>query len=297
MTMSPQRELCRQAPDERADCASRPQEARPATPAAPRVRRRSHSRSWVAAGAVAACAAAITTASIVPGSGSGLVSTALAVTRPDDSTVVIKILDAAEDPAALTRRLAAEHLSIRVEAVSASPQLVGRWLSSGADAHVSGALADSVAEQTVDKTADLVVPAHFAGTLSLTIGRPARPGEHPDVIGTPNALAPGGKLACWGLTGAEPAVALTTLQDAGWRVVWAAGGVRRPQASPEPGQRVVQAYVYDVAALASTGFALDGHSVQLVLDAPDDPRYDQLAATGYPARPMTDEDCGPSQTS
>lgn len=235
-------------------------------------------------GAVAAATVAISVVSSGVGGPSGHGPAAFAVTSLDPSTLVVKVVDSQVSADAMNAQLREAGIAITVRTVPASPQLVGRWLEVGADAQVPGALADDVADQALNKTAALVVPRSFPGQLTLMVGRAAQDGEKLQVLGTPNALAPGGLLACLHLSGADPATAAPALAAAGWKVQWAAGGARHAIASPTPGQKVVQAYVYDEPQLAPRGFVPGAKAVQVVLASPQDEHYATLVHTGFSDR-------------
>jgi hypothetical protein len=235
-------------------------------------------------GAVAAATVAISVAWSVVGGPSGQGPAAFAVTPLDSSTLLVKVVDSQVGADAMNDQLHRAGIALTVHTVPASPQLVGRWLEVGADAKVPGALADDIADQALNKATALVVPRSFPGQLTLVVGRSARPGEQLQVQGTPNALAPGGLLACLHLHGSDPATAARALGSAGWKVQWAVGGARTAVAAPKAGQRVVQAYIYDEPRLAPRGFIPEGKAVQVVLASPQDEHYDTLLQTGFSRR-------------
>ena len=112
----------------------------------------------------------------------------------------------------------------------------------------------------------------------LGITTPA--GKQPQVIGMPNALAPGGRLACLQLSGAEPARAAATLTSHGYQVSWK-GNVapNAPTLARAPdGSKVTDAFIDDT----------NPNHVVLVAMTPADSRYAGSVHLGYPLNQRTD---------
>jgi hypothetical protein len=154
----------------------------------------------------------------------------------------------------MTRQLQAKGLNIKIATMAASPALVGTWVGVGSDGTLPMSVADKVNLDGYGAT--LEVPASFRGLLILSVGVPPKPGEPINVAGLRNALAPGGPLACHGLSGAKPEDAEKTLTSLGYTIdYWTTrlptfrAGVTPEQdgviAVPPPGTRVTQVWVHD----------------------------------------------------
>lgn len=212
--------------------------------------------------------------------GHGAAAFAIDTVRP--GTFMVRVVNSQTSAENMTEQLRAAGLNIVVETAPASPQLVGRWLALDASQGVSAKLRDDIADQALTSTTTLRVPAGFSGNMTLTVGRKPQRGEDIVVVGTPNALAPGGTLFCSQLLGLPAAAARHALTAQGYAVRWATGGARRPLSQPAATDRVVQAFIYDSEAVAPTGFPIDGSTVQVVLADPLDASYDTLRWSGFP---------------
>jgi hypothetical protein len=185
----------------------------------------------------------------------GLGPTAFAVSPEPHGVVAIHIVSTKASAEQMTRQLRSKGLHIRIATEPASPALVGTWIGVGADGRVPMSVVDEVGNQTEGYAATLEVPVSFPGTLVLDVGVPPRPGQQINVAGLRNALAPGGPLACNGLSGAKPANAAKTLTALGYSIdYWT---TRQPQLpgrtpaqsgvvhTPPAGSRVTQVWVHD----------------------------------------------------
>lgn len=208
----------------------------------------------------------------VSGGEGGHGSAAFAIAPVPDGNVSIRVLDSDVSARAMTAQLHERGLHIGITALPVSPQLVGTWVGAGGTADLPAELLRSVQDQTQGYVVTLEVPASFPGSLSLAVGRAPHHGEAVAVSGARNALAPGGLLACEGLSGAEPASAAERLTELGYTVEWSTGptGNQSLPAAP-PGTRVTEAIVED-----------DEPHVRLVVASPSDERsYDAQRWRGF----------------
>jgi hypothetical protein len=219
-----------------------------------RIRRWTPRRLAVASAAIAAGTAAVFVGLAATSGPGGLGPTAFAVTPQPHGVVAIHIVNTQASADEMTRQLQAKGLNIKIATMAATPALVGTWVAVGSD----GTLPDSVAEKVnLDGyAATLDVPASFPGLLILDVGVAPKPGQPINVAGLRNALAPGGPLACHGLSGAKPEDAEKILASLGYTIdQWTTRqptfrpGVTPEQsgvvAVPPPGTRVTQVWVHD----------------------------------------------------
>jgi hypothetical protein len=242
-------------------------------------------RVGLAATAVATATAAVFVG-LTAGSGPGrLGPTAFAVTPEPDGVVAIHIVNTQASADEMTRQLRAKGLHIKVATMTASPSLVGTWLYNGATADVPASVQASVTNQRQGYAATIEVPASFPGTLTLGVGITPRPGQKVDVAGLRNALAPGGPLACRGLSGASPATAAKTLASLGYTIdYWTTKMPIFPAnapasrsgvvTEPPPGSRVTQVWVHDWSGqdITNTDLTREHHVIVQILP-PDAPQY------------------------
>ena len=197
-------------------------------------------RLLTAAASIAVLVIGISVFAATTGGPTGRGPAAFAIENLPGGKVSIRVVNNTVSAAQMTRQLQDVGLSITIDAVPASPQLVGRWLTTGASEDVPGTVIDDLTQQALGKTATLDITRTFPGQITLTVGRSPRVGEDPQVSGTPNALSPGGLLYCQRLSGQIPSAAAKSLTDAGYTVSWAVGGVRRSVATAPDGTRVVK---------------------------------------------------------
>lgn len=203
-------------------------------------------------------------------------------------TVAIRILNPGASAGAMTRQLQGEGLALTVSTRRASPQLVGTWVGQRASARVPRQVVASVREQTSGYPLTLEVPARFPGTIALEVGVASGRSGAPEVFDRRNALAPGGLLACRGLSGADPLRAADYLRDNGYAPVLVTGGRTDSPAlwAPPPGARVVAAYLDDVGPTM----------VRLRVAERGDKNYRELLGAGFApsqrqGRSVRDPDC------
>jgi hypothetical protein len=259
----------------------------PAMPVRHAAPRRFPIRRAILAGAtIAVTAIAVTVAVSLTGGPTGHGPTAFAVEPLADGTVAISVVNSDVSAHAMTTQLHAAGLRINVTTMTASRQLVGTWVGSGATGDVPAAVSAAIAAQTVGYAATIDVPKAFTGTITLTVGVPTKPGAEPNVSGLHNALAPAGLLACLNLSGADPAAAAATLADKGYTVTWTTRiGPNTPTVSAPPvGSRVAAAFIDDTHPRA----------VRLIVTSPTDRRYPHLLQLGFPLSQRTADGVTPT---
>ena len=228
-------------------------------------------RGLVGAFAGVAVAAAVVVAVTLPGSSGG--PAAFDVQRISNDTVSIRIVNTAVDAKEMTRQLHRQGLNIFIDTMPASPQLVGFWLTSSFSGDVPESVASALmAQRSPGYTATVELPVSFRGEIRLGIGRATRPGEEVQVGGMPNALAPGGRLACLHASGGDPQTVRTAVEALGYTVQWDSGQVAKLEPIPAPlaGQRVVIAIIDDATPAV----------VRLFVAAPGTRRY-RMIRFGY----------------
>lgn len=160
--------------------------------------------------------------SIAVGAGAALVFTGSAVVQPSSAVAFTTapggdIIATVTDPFAAQKKLdaafAAHGFAITVALVPVSPSLVGTLISTSQDGPDSvinplqgGAC---VSDGGGGCPIGVEIPATFTGSGSITLGRPAQPGETYD--STSSAFAPGEALHCSGLLGEQVTMALPVL--------------------------------------------------------------------------------------
>jgi hypothetical protein len=167
-------------------------------------RRRTARRALVLAAALTAVLVGGTLVPLSGGEGGGL-RPALAI-EGEAETVRIRLLGASAHPDAVQKELAEAGIASEVEAIPASPSLVGTWVSVESSGNVE--VADD----------GILVLRRPVGTLRLTYGRPADPGEPYHV--TTSAFAPGEALHCVELLGMPADEVARVLAERGLKVSW-----------------------------------------------------------------------------
>jgi hypothetical protein len=227
------------------------------------------------AGMAAATAAIVIGLTVATGPG-GLGPTAFAVSHLPGDTVAIKVVDTAASAEQMTRQLQAQGVNVRIDAITANPQLVGTWNGAGFTSDVPASIVHSIMEQEHGYVSTIEIPAVFPGTIGLSVGVPTPAGETPGVVGARNALAPGGQLFCERLSGVQPAVAERELAAQGYTVHWADGthGLYQDEIpDPPPGSRVSSAVIFDFDPQDVSRPIPNPHDVTLTVIDPHDRRY------------------------
>jgi hypothetical protein len=209
---------------------------------------------------VAVAVIAVAVVVVVVGNGS---SPGRSVVRPDMSLVsftrhhgaiIAKITDPLAAASQLDAVFEAHHLDIRVQLVAASPSLVGTIVEEstepGADIRdVVGAKGTCLGIGGANACPiGLVIPAHFRGSASVALGRPARPGESYETTG--DAFNPGEVLHCSGLLGMAPRAALPSLEAKGLEVQWGFLVPTSPGAGGPPGNEVPSGFIVYAQSLS-----------------------------------------------
>ncbi len=133
----------------------------------------------------------------------------------DGNDLVVRLTDLETRPEQIVSAAKKAGLDVRVETVPVGPSQVGRFI---------GATATSLPPElrrTDGSTLAFTgfrIPRDWSGTLSLSLGRPARDGE--EWVGVADALAPGGAAACRELLGATVDDAAAALDELGLTVRW-----------------------------------------------------------------------------
>jgi hypothetical protein len=222
------------------------------------------------AAAVAVLAVTLTATSGDPGSGPA----AFDVQRISSDSIAVRVINTRVDADEMTDQLHALGLNARIEAMPASPQLIGRWLTVSFSGDFPADTEDAVLDQFKDGYLDQIqLPTGFEGWIGFGIGVVPEPGQDVQVSGEPNALAPRGWLGCLHATGGDPATLQHQVETWGYSATWADGMKATPTVvpGPLPGQRVVAAYIRDAAPA----------QVQLVLDYPGNRRYEPRSRLNY----------------
>lgn len=233
-------------------------------------------RRWLplTAGAIVAgvIAAIVVVVGVTPSHPRG--ATAFAVEPVADGSVAVKVVNTDASAREMTAQLHAAGLRVDVATEPASPQLVGTWVGASFSADVPQALAKSIISQTDGYTATLDIPKSLAGDVILYVGVTTPTGELPQVIGLPNALAPGGRLACLNLSGADPAQAAAALTARGYTLTWtdSVSAAAPTLTQPPAGSQVTDAFISDD----------NPKQVAVVAIAPSDSRYAGSIHIGYP---------------
>lgn len=132
--------------------------------------------------------------------------------------VYVRLVDIEYDADAIEAAAAREGLDITVEAVPASPSLVGRFVSATTEGEEPGRLEELGRDGPA--FSGFAMPASYGGSLVISVGRPARRGEVYLHFG--NALSEGESMACSGIAGASPTRALEIVEQRGVDAVWTA---------------------------------------------------------------------------
>lgn len=168
-------------------------------------------------------------------------SGALAVERGTEVTS-IRLVDAATGPSDIERGLRAAGLDARVTAEPVTPEAEGLWRGALFEGQVPDTVIDDVERQLVGGAEVLRLPNAYQGTITLTVGRPAVPGELYLNTGT-NLLAPGQPLHCTGLHDLAPVAAQEVLNELGYKVQWVREtAVEAQEVAQPPDGQIVWAY-------------------------------------------------------
>ena len=173
---------------------------------------------------------------------------------PDRGDIVATVVDPFAAQSSLDAAFRAAGLDITVSLVPASPSAVGTVVeisepSSGPEIEtLTGGTCVTGGGGPGNCPVGLKVPRGFAGSGSIVLGRPAKPGENYE--STNSAFAPGESLHCSGLIDTTVATALPKLAALGVSVQW------QPQAStaaPQPASTpVATSTVTDTTSTSAT---------------------------------------------
>jgi hypothetical protein len=252
-------------------------------------------RLLAAAASVAVIAGAAFTAMALTGGPTGAGATAFAVARLPHGKVSIRVVSTAASAKQMTDQLHAKGLDIFVTTVPATPQLVGTWVSMSTSQDFSPALAKDLVSQALSHSVTLDVPAHFTGSLGLSLAVAPSSGEQPEVAGLRNALAPGAPLACSGLSGTGPDHAAAVLERRGYTVLGFTTGVGLPGSTtpdltkPPRGTKVTAVFIEDMSPTDSTQVLTSrDHDVAIQIASPADASYPILLHAGFaPSQSLT----------
>jgi hypothetical protein len=210
----------------------------------------------------------------------GLVSggTAFEIRRLPGDTVSVRIVDPDVPASEMTEQLRKAGLDVSVSTLSASPQLVGAWLPDAFFTRVPAEAVEPVVQQLEGYVRTLEIPATVRGPMRLAVAVAPRGSRMPQVVGRRNVLAPGGALACRGLSGAVPETAAEQLRALGYTPVFVGGTkLDSPTLDRVPsGSRVVAGYVEEITPA----------TVRLVLDEPGSRHYRSRIGLGFPPSAM-----------
>jgi len=199
--------------------------------------------------------------------------TAFAVEPTPTGDTAVAVVNTEVAAAAMTSQLHAAGINVTVATMTASPQLVGMWVAASFASSVSSAASAAISEQTDGYVSTIDIPRSLRGGVTLTVGVAPAPGKAPDVVGQPNALAPGGLAGCLALSGTTPSVAASALQAKGYQIVWKTSLTSTHTVPEAPaGDLVAAAFVSDTSPAVAT----------LLVNAPNDPRYVHQLQLGYP---------------
>lgn len=161
-----------------------------------------------------------------------------------DKVVSVTAHDALTDPSRVERRLSAEGIEARIQAVPVKDALIGRWFhlyldpASDVEAETFALLRsyvgqidyryDSVEKRCrptaapCERTSLLEIPGSVTGPITLVVGRAAQPGEGHWArnMDWGNELAPSGALYCYALEEKGPEATLDVLEAAGYEVIF-----------------------------------------------------------------------------
>jgi hypothetical protein len=238
---------------------------------------------WTLACAAAAVVPIAVAALVLGGGPASLSSPAFAVSPQPSGDVSIKVIRTSASAAEMTRELRAQGLNISINTVTATPQLVGRWVGGGASGDGSPELGDRLRNQVFGQVTEIILPRSFVGQLTLDVAVPAAAGTEPNVVGTPNALAPGGLLFCRNLSGSEPSRVEASLTNAGYKVRWAATQYGATVPSVPRGDRVTAAFIFDYDVHDPSHTIVNPSEVTVTVTSPDAADYAARLAQGFPS--------------
>ena len=136
-----------------------------------------------------------------------------------DGLVYVRLTDVEYRTDVIEAAAAAAGLDVAVEAVPASPSVVGRFIRYNQSGEDVGELREL--DRDGPTFSGFTIPAGFDGRLILQVGRPAADGEPYALFA--NALSKGEPLACTSILGTTPTRAADTIRerdvDARWLVV------------------------------------------------------------------------------
>lgn len=252
-----------------------PAEADPAggDPGTPVAARGPRSRMlW--AGMIGTVVAAGTLALALPVRGLVGGGTAFEIRRLPGDTVTVRIVDPGVPASEMTEQLRRAGLDISVSTLPASPQLVGTWLPDGFFTQLPTGTVEPVVDQLEGYVRTLEIPATVRGPMRLAVAVAPRGSQEAQALGRRNVLAPGGLLACRGLSGAVPETAAEQLRALGYTPIFVGGTkLDSPALDRVPsGSRVVAGYVEEITPTL----------VRLVLDEPGSKRYRSRIGLGFP---------------
>jgi hypothetical protein len=143
------------------------------------------------------------------------------------STVRLYITDPGDAAGQLESLLRAHHFDVTVTQEPVSPSLAGSIVKAGvtgslaADRGILVGITGSCLGGAWGCTDGIVLPAAFAGTAFVVVGRPARPAER--YAATTGIFRPGELLHCSGLLGVAIEKALPVLDGLHVRITWQTG--------------------------------------------------------------------------
>jgi hypothetical protein len=143
---------------------------------------------------------------------------------PDEGYITATVTDPFAAQSSLDTAFRAAGLDITVSLVAASPSAVGTVVEISEPSNgpqikaLSGGTCVTGGGGPGNCPVGLKIPRDFTGTGSVTLGRPAKPGE--DYESTNSAFAPGERLHCSALIGATVATAQSVLASRGMTAQW-----------------------------------------------------------------------------
>jgi hypothetical protein len=247
-----------------------------------RIRSRVRRLRLIAVGVTAAALAlamAVALPAVLPAGGPGSAPSAAAGVSFTDrgDYVIARITNPAADVAQMEAAFAERGFDIKVTLIPVSPSLVGTIPYVGED----GAAQQSWAEEPqiltgpgcvspgggADCPIGLRIPAGFQGQASITVGRPAEPGEV--YTSAADATAPGEALHCSGIPGMTVERALPLLQQHGLSALWRSDSGRGGIGDNTDPSTIANQFVTDATPASS-------NKVYLFV-SPDKPDYGSVA--------------------
>ena len=261
------------------------------TPAAPtprrvawvaRLRGAPRRRRWLVSTLGASIAAGACAALVFAGSAVVHPSSAVAFSTAPGGDVIATVTDPFAAQKELNAAFAAHGFAITVALLPVSPSLVGTLISTSQDG--PGSVIDPLQGGTCVSGGGgcpigVKIPATFTGSGSITLGRPAQPGEPYD--STASAFAPGEALHCSGLLGKPVSVALPVLARdrvtvTSWRETVDGGGTGAPSASRTDATPPAQNYIWSADPVVAGGVSIVTAPTPLRADlVANGHRYDQ----------------------